>query len=163
MTSRSILDTLRILLKNEGFEVATAQGGKAGLEQLQAFGARHRPDRHQDAAASPASRSSRRSRSRIRRRRSILMTAQASLQSAIQAVNEGAFHYVQKPFSNDEIVALCRRAAEVRRLKAENKQLKQEIRAPRAVGAGEAARQGALVPATCCVSWSRWPPPKARC
>jgi two-component system response regulator HydG len=58
----------------------------------------------------------------------ILMTAQASLQSAIQAVNEGAFHYVQKPFSNDEIVALCRRAAEVRRLKAENKQLKQEIR-----------------------------------
>src|SRR3989442_519175 len=58
----------------------------------------------------------------------ILMTAQASLQTAIQAVNQGAFHYVPKPFSNDEIVALCRRAAEVRRLKAENKQLKQEIR-----------------------------------
>ena len=31
-----ILDTLRILLKNEGFEVTTAQGGKAGLEQLKA-------------------------------------------------------------------------------------------------------------------------------
>src|SRR5207247_133076 len=58
----------------------------------------------------------------------VLMTAQASLQSAIQAVNQGAFHYVQKPFSNDEIIALCRRAAEVRRLKSENKQLKQEIR-----------------------------------
>ena len=29
---QGILDTLRILLKNEGFEVATAQGGKAGLE-----------------------------------------------------------------------------------------------------------------------------------
>ena len=28
-----ILDTLRILLKNEGFEVTTAQGGKAGLER----------------------------------------------------------------------------------------------------------------------------------
>src|SRR2546428_9794367 len=58
----------------------------------------------------------------------LLMTAQASLQTAIQAVNQGAFHYVQKPFSNDEIVALCPRAAEVRRLKSENKQLKQEIR-----------------------------------
>ena len=28
----AILDALRILLKNEGFDVLTAQGGKAGLE-----------------------------------------------------------------------------------------------------------------------------------
>ena len=124
---QGILDTLRILLKNEGFDVVTAQGGKAGLEQIKASA----PDivltdikmpgvtgieilaavKEQDPET-PV----------------ILMTAQASLQSAIQAVNEGAFHYVQKPFSNDEIVALCRRAGEVRRLKAENKQLKQEIR-----------------------------------
>jgi DNA-binding NtrC family response regulator len=58
----------------------------------------------------------------------ILMTAQASLQSAIQAVNQGAFYYIQKPFSNDDLVAICRRAVEQRQLKAENKQLKQEIR-----------------------------------
>src|SRR6185295_3079599 len=58
----------------------------------------------------------------------ILMTAQASLQTAIQAVNQGAFYYIQKPFSNDDMVAICRRAAEHRRLRAENKQLKQEIR-----------------------------------
>ena len=31
----------------------------------------------------------------------ILMTAQATLQSAMQAVNEGAFYYIQKPFRND--------------------------------------------------------------
>ena len=124
---QGILDTLRILLKNEGFDVATAQGGKAGLEALKSSA----PDivltdirmpqvsgidilaavKEQDPET-PV----------------VLMTAQASLQSAIQAVNQGAFHYVQKPFSNDEIVALCRRAAEVRRLKSENKQLKQEIR-----------------------------------
>src|SRR5690606_1703744 len=29
-----ILDTLRILLRKEGFEITTAQGGKAGLEQI---------------------------------------------------------------------------------------------------------------------------------
>src|SRR5688500_19409214 len=29
-----ILDTLRILLRKEGFEVTTAQGGKAGLDQI---------------------------------------------------------------------------------------------------------------------------------
>ena len=123
----AILDALRILLKNEGFDVLTAQGGKAGLEQLKSAA----PDivltdvrmpqitgidiltavREQDPET-PV----------------ILMTAQASLQSAIQAVNEGAFYYIQKPFSNDDLVAICRRAAEHRRLRAENKQLKQEIR-----------------------------------
>src|SRR5439155_25514535 len=58
----------------------------------------------------------------------ILMTAQASLQSAMQAVNQGAFYYVQTPFPNDDLPAILRRAAEQRLLKAENKQLKQEIR-----------------------------------
>ena len=122
-----ILDTLRILLKNEGFDVTTAQGGKAGLDQLKASA----PDivltdvrmpqvtgidvlqavRDQDPET-PV----------------ILMTAQASLQTAIQAVNQGAFYYIQKPFSNDDMLAICRRAAEHRKLRAENKQLKQEIR-----------------------------------
>ncbi|HWH04094.1 MAG TPA: sigma-54 dependent transcriptional regulator [Gemmatimonadales bacterium] len=122
-----ILQTLQILLKNEGFDVTTAQGGKAGLEALKA----HAPDivltdvrmpqvtgidilaavRQQDPET-PV----------------ILMTAQASLQTAIQAVNEGAFYYIQKPFSNDDMVAICRRAADYRNLRAENKQLKQEIR-----------------------------------
>jgi two-component system response regulator HydG len=58
----------------------------------------------------------------------ILMTAQASLQSAIEAVNQGAFYYLQKPFSNDDLVTLCRRAAETRTLKRENVKLKKEIR-----------------------------------
>ena len=122
-----ILDTLRILLRNEGFEVTTAQGGKAGLEQIRS-GAHDiilsdvrmpqvsgldilQAAREQDAMT-PV----------------ILMTAQASLQSAIGAVNSGAFYYIQKPFSNDELVAILRRACEYRAVKVENKQLKQEIR-----------------------------------
>jgi two-component system response regulator HydG len=58
----------------------------------------------------------------------ILMTAQATLQSAMQAVNEGAFYYIQKPFRNDELIAILRRAAEHRNLRVENKSLKQAIR-----------------------------------
>jgi DNA-binding NtrC family response regulator len=57
----------------------------------------------------------------------ILMTAQASLQSAVRAVNEGAYYYLQKPFANDELLAICRRAGEARALKAENTRLKKEI------------------------------------
>ena len=122
-----ILDTLRILLRNEGFEVTTAQGGKAGLEQIRT-GAHDlilsdvrmpqvsgldilNAAREQDPMT-PV----------------ILMTAQASLQSAISAVNSGAFYYIQKPFSNDELVAILRRACEFRAVRVENKQLKQEIR-----------------------------------
>ena len=42
----------------------------------------------------------------------VLMTAQASLQSAIQAVNLGATHYVQKPFKNEEILAAVKELAD---------------------------------------------------
>jgi DNA-binding NtrC family response regulator len=123
----AILDTLRILLRNEGFEVTTAQGGKAGLDQLKNAA----PDIVLSDVRMPAV-TGLDILSAVREQDPeipvILMTAQASLQSAIQAVNEGAFYYIQKPFSNDDLVAICRRAAEHRRLRTENKQLKQEIR-----------------------------------
>lgn len=122
-----ILETIRILLKNEGFAPHTALGGKEGLQQLAAV----RPDivitdvrmpnvsgldvlsaaRAQDPDAAV-----------------ILMTAQATLQSAMQAVNEGAFYYLQKPFRNDDLLTILRRAVEHRSLQVENKTLKAEIR-----------------------------------
>jgi DNA-binding NtrC family response regulator len=122
-----ILETLSILLKNSGFEVETAQGGKAGLETLKASV----PDivltdirmpqvtgiDILDAA-----------RDLDPEMPVILMTAQATLQSAIQAVNQGGFYYIQKPFANDDLLAICRRAAEYRALRSENKHLKREIR-----------------------------------
>ncbi|MBI1967774.1 MAG: sigma-54-dependent Fis family transcriptional regulator [Gemmatimonadetes bacterium] len=122
-----ILDTLRILLKNEGFDVTTAQGGKAGLEQLRAAA----PDIVLTDVRMPQVTGIdilETVRAQDPETPVILMTAQASLQTAIQAVNEGAFYYIQKPFSNDDMVAICRRAAEHRQLRAENKQLKQEMR-----------------------------------
>jgi DNA-binding NtrC family response regulator len=56
------------------------------------------------------------------------MTAQASLQSAVRAVNEGAYYYLQKPFANDDLLAICRRASEARELRVENRKLKKEIK-----------------------------------
>jgi len=58
----------------------------------------------------------------------ILMTAQAELRTAIDGLNQGAFQYVQKPFDTAVLVALCRRALEHRRLKVDNRSLRQEIR-----------------------------------
>jgi DNA-binding NtrC family response regulator len=122
-----ILDTLRILLKNEGFSVVTALGGRAGLEQLAA----QAPDIVLTDVRMPSVTGLdvlAAARTQSAETPVVLMTAQATLQSAIQAVNEGAFYYLQKPFRNDELVAILRRAAETRALKIENTTLKQEIR-----------------------------------
>jgi len=123
----SLLDTLRILLKNEGFDIVTAQGGKAGLEQLKTAA----PDIVLTDIRMPGIGGIdilKAAKEQDPETPVILMTAHTDLQSAIQAVKQGAFDYIQKPFSNDEMVECCRRAAEFRQLKAENKQLKQEIR-----------------------------------
>ncbi|HJU90956.1 MAG TPA: sigma-54 dependent transcriptional regulator [Gemmatimonadaceae bacterium] len=130
-----ILDTLRILLKNEGFNTIVAQGGRQGLEQLESLD----PDiiltdvRMPSVGGLDVLAASRAKDPDVP---VILMTAQADLRSAIQAVNEGAYYYIQKPFVNDEIVAILRRAVEHRQLRAENRSLKQEIRRRDRTGAG---------------------------
>ncbi len=124
---QSILDVIRILLGNHGFITHTALGGRAGLTQLAAV----HPDlvltdiRMPDVSGVEILSAARAQDPDIP---VILMTAQATLQSAMQAVNQGAFYYIQKPFQNDELVAILRRAAEHRDLQAENRTLKQEIR-----------------------------------
>jgi len=123
----AILDTLRILLKKRGFDPETAQGGRGGLEAL----TKSRPDivltdiRMPGVSGTDILEEARKLDPELP---VILMTAQATLQSAIQAVNEGAFYYIQKPFSNDELLAILQRAAEQRKLKTENRALKREIR-----------------------------------
>ena len=122
----AILDSLRILFKHEGFDVAVAQGGRAALEALE----RSVPELVVTDVRMPSVNGIEvlaAARRRDPDHPVILMTAQAELKTAIDAVNQGAFHYIQKPFDNEELVAICRRALEHRRLKAENRTLRQEI------------------------------------
>jgi DNA-binding NtrC family response regulator len=57
----------------------------------------------------------------------IMITAYSSLESAIEAMREGAFHYVPKPFKNEEVLHLVRRASERRRLQVENLLLRNRL------------------------------------
>jgi two-component system response regulator PilR (NtrC family) len=57
----------------------------------------------------------------------IVITAHSSVESAIQAMREGAFHYVPKPFKNEEVLHLVRRAAERRQLEHENRLLRSRL------------------------------------
>ncbi len=59
--------------------------------------------------------------------RVILMTAYASIDTAIQAIREGAYHYVAKPFRFEEISVVVGRALEDRQLRAENIRLQREL------------------------------------
>ncbi|MGE0827041.1 MAG: sigma-54-dependent transcriptional regulator [Candidatus Binatia bacterium] len=65
----------------------------------------------------------------------ILLTAHATVATAIAAMREGAFDYVEKPFDNDELKTLIRRALEVTRLARENRYLRTELRSRYAVDA----------------------------
>jgi two-component system response regulator HydG len=131
-----ILDTIRILLKNEGFIPYTALGGKKGLEQIAAL----KPEliitdvRMPDVTGLDILASV---RAHDPDAVVILMTAQASLQSAIGAVNNGAFYYIQKPFKNEELVTIVRRAAEHRNLRRESRiktDVKRRDRSGRPIG-----------------------------
>jgi len=57
----------------------------------------------------------------------IMITAFASVESAVQALKEGAFDYVTKPIDPDELSHLVRRAIERRRLQSENVQLRRNL------------------------------------
>ena len=57
----------------------------------------------------------------------IMITAFASVETAIAAMKRGAFDYITKPFKNDEVLVVLRNAVERRRLVAENVALKQNL------------------------------------
>ncbi len=57
----------------------------------------------------------------------IMMTAFGTIETAIEAMKAGAYHYIIKPFKNDEMVLLAHRAMEKAKLTSENKILKREL------------------------------------
>jgi DNA-binding NtrC family response regulator len=57
----------------------------------------------------------------------IVITAFSSIDGAIDAMKQGAFHYIPKPFKNEEVVLTVNKALEQRRLSRENERLKSEL------------------------------------
>ncbi len=124
---QSMTQYLGIVLRKEGFEVITAGNGREALERVKADA----PDvvitdikmpgmdgiqllqaiKKHDAAI-PV----------------VIMTAYASQQSAIDAVNMGAFQYMIKNAKNDEVRLVVRNALEMRRVRQENQYLKRELK-----------------------------------
>ncbi len=57
----------------------------------------------------------------------IVLTGFATIDSAIQATQKGAYHFLTKPFNVDELMGLLDKALSHRNLELENKQLRNEL------------------------------------
>ena len=58
----------------------------------------------------------------------IVVTAFASVESAVEAMKQGAFEYITKPFKNDEVLVVLQKAIRTRQLELEVPQLKEEVK-----------------------------------
>lgn len=76
----------------------------------------------------------------------ILISGHGDISMAVGAIREGAYDFLEKPFSNDLLLDVVKRAWEKRRLTLENRQLKQELElhsapGPRIIGKTRAMQQ----------------------
>jgi two-component system response regulator PilR (NtrC family) len=120
---REILETL---LSREGYDVKLASSGEEGLELARALPF--------DAALVDIMMPGINGIETLEELRRIdedlaviIITAFASIESAIAAMKGGAFDYVTKPFKNEEVLVVIRNAMERRRLVNENRNLRQNI------------------------------------
>jgi DNA-binding NtrC family response regulator len=122
-----VADVLGTLLRKEGHDVATAADGATGRGLIEAGGPwdailldvmlpdangldvlRWIRDRDPDVAV-------------------LMITAFGTVENAVTAMKLGAFHYLTKPFKNEEVRHLVAQAARTTRLRTENKDLKREL------------------------------------
>jgi two-component system response regulator PilR (NtrC family) len=73
----------------------------------------------------------------------IIITAYGTPASAVQAMRQGAYDYISKPFDNEELMLLVDRALEKSRVLEENRQLRATLlpRAEYYVGTSQAMRE----------------------
>ncbi len=58
----------------------------------------------------------------------LLMTAHGSIQTAVEAMKLGAYDYLAKPFSIDELLLIINRIKEFNEIKSENRQLRVQVK-----------------------------------
>ncbi len=99
-------ETALVLLEDQDFDVVLTDlrmGGMDGLELVREIHAT-RPDTQV-----------------------VLMTAFGSIDTAVEAIKAGAYHFVAKPVKLPEVGALVRKAVSERELRRENRQLRQAV------------------------------------
>ncbi|MEW6417103.1 MAG: sigma-54 dependent transcriptional regulator [Nitrospirota bacterium] len=123
----SVRDSLKVFLEEKGYKVTTASGGQAGIDLLKKekfdvflidliMPGMGGLDVIKELSAFNINTPG------------IVVTAYASVQTAVDAMKLGAFDYVTKPFVLDELMIIINRAINVSRLQRENLMLKKQLK-----------------------------------
>ncbi len=138
-----VRDSVTTTLTRAGFQTIAAGDGNAALEMIP----RHRPAAVVTDLKMPGM-SGIELNEKIRAFDSdlpvIVMTAYATIETAVEAIRQGAFDYIQKPFEGDKLVVTVKRAVDTHKLRKENAALKQadESAAPTRRLIGESSVMG---------------------
>jgi DNA-binding NtrC family response regulator len=124
---KSMCQFLSIMLRKEGYDITTVGTGKKAIEEVS--GNRY------DVVLTDIKMAGMDGMEVLREIKRmdptmpvVIMTAYASQKTAIEAVNEGAFHYLIKHAKNDEIKMVVRNALDMKKVRSENVMLKKQLK-----------------------------------
>jgi DNA-binding NtrC family response regulator len=122
----AILNTLSLLLEDSGWQVTTASGGMEALDALDQdiYDLMITDLRMPDLDGLSLFQKAKAKDSLLE---VIFISAYADLKSAVQAVKNGAFDYIHKSFTPDELLLTVQKALEHRQLREENRKLKRAL------------------------------------
>ncbi len=122
----SMRQMLSKTLESEGYEVETARDGEGGLEKAK--------EKRYDLVLADLKLPKMNGLEVLSTLKEldpevgvIMMTAYGTIESAVEAMKQGAFDFLTKPFDTDHLNVLIKRALENRRLLAENILLREEL------------------------------------
>jgi DNA-binding NtrC family response regulator len=121
-----IRNILAVILRDAGYSIETAKDGFEGIEKALLFKPylvivdlqMPRMDGIETVA---------RIKERLPEVVAIILTAHGTIQSAVQAIKQGAYDYMTKPFDNEQLLLVVRRALDMYRLTEEVDVLKREL------------------------------------
>jgi DNA-binding NtrC family response regulator len=124
---KSMCQFLSIMLRKEGYDITTVSTGKKAVEEVAAS--------KFDVVLTDIKMAGMDGMEVLREIKRldptmpvVIMTAYASQKTAIEAVNQGAFHYLIKHAKNDEIKMVVRNALDMKRVRTENVLLKKQLK-----------------------------------
>ncbi len=124
---KSMCQFLSIMLRKEGYEITAVNSGKKAIEEIAAS--------RYDVVLTDIKMAGMDGIEVLREIKRVdptmpvvIMTAYASQKTAIEAVNQGAFHYLIKHAKNEEIKMVVRNALDMKRVRTENVMLKKQLK-----------------------------------
>lgn len=122
----AILTALSKILEDEGYHIATAKSGQEALTAL----ANDPPDLMMLDIWMPeldGIETLKRSREQVPQVQVLMMSGHGNIETAVKAIKLGAYDFIEKPLSLENVMLRVRHALDQRRLQEENKTLRSKV------------------------------------